>query len=184
MQNEPVAASRSQSLPVATNTNTSTNISTNTNTKTNNNNNLSTGEGDLVDREKFDIYGVFLGRGSVNPLEESKLFWNYYESLGWRNNKGAPIVRKTAAATMWTMKLGMSANIEADKAYYLAFKSAYPCGWRVWTAYRGLRVEDGILHLYIKGGAKTAKWYEEACPAQLEALMHSLDCKGIQYVTQ
>lgn len=183
-QSQPVAASRSQSLPVATNTNTSTNTSTSINNNNKTNNNLSTGEGDWVDREKFDIYGVFIGRGSANPVEESKLFWNYYESLGWRNNKGAPIVRKSAAATMWAMKLGTSANIEADRAYYLAFKGAYNCGWRVWAAYRGLRVEDGILHLHINGGAKTAKWYEETCPAQLEALMRSLDCQGLQYVTQ
>lgn len=34
-------------------------------------------------------------------MQEFNAFWDYYESLGWRNNKGAAIVRRLACARQW-----------------------------------------------------------------------------------
>lgn len=108
-----VAASGSQSLPVGTNTNTSTNTSTNTNTNT-----ISISE----ERQKFLVCGQLFARGAVQPREEMQRFWAYYESLGWRNNKGAPIVRKQSAAAMWNMQFGVTENApDLRKAWYDAF---------------------------------------------------------------
>lgn len=94
MSRKPVAASGTQSLDTNTNTNTSTNTNTNTNTNT-----ISVSE----ERERFLCIGLFFLKGSCRPGDELERFWNYYESLGWRNNKGAAISKKIAAARMWKL---------------------------------------------------------------------------------
>lgn len=91
---KPVAASGTQSLNTNTNTNTSTNTNTNTNTNT-----ISVSE----ERERFLCVGLFFLKGAFRPGDELERFWSYYESLGWRNNKGAVISKKTAAARMWKL---------------------------------------------------------------------------------
>lgn len=54
-----------------------------------------------IERDRWIIFGYFWSTGSGDPVHEFHAFWDYYESLGWRNNKGAAIVRRLACARQW-----------------------------------------------------------------------------------
>lgn len=120
-QRKPVAATGYQSLPLATNTTTTTTPTTTTTTTT-----TTTISIEEETKEKFLIVGIFFNRGSVNPIEEARIFWNYYESLGWKNNKGAAIVSKSSAALMWKMQGSTIALPEQRAEWYKCFKSSPP----------------------------------------------------------
>ena len=113
-------ASGTQSLPVAPNTNTSTSTNTNTNTNTNT---ISL----TPERERFFICGLFFSRGAIKPAEETQRFWDYYESLGWKNNKGGVIVKKTAAAKMWNLQTGVTERALAPRLAWYRCMAACEC---------------------------------------------------------
>lgn len=139
---KPVAPSGSQSLPVGSNTNTSTNTSTNTNTNT-----ISISE----ERQKFLVCGQLFARGAVQPREEMQRFWAYYESLGWKNNKGAPIVRKQSAAAMWNMQFGVTENApELRKAWYDAFARLESADYVVFDNVKRLTITGGNVVIAAK----------------------------------
>lgn len=94
---ERVAASGSDSVPVDANTTTTS--TSNTTTTSTSKTSLSLDE--IRERERFEVYGYFWSTGSKAVAQESNAFWDYYESLGWKNNKGAPIVNKLACARQW-----------------------------------------------------------------------------------
>lgn len=94
---ERVAASGSDSVPVEANTTTTS--TSNTTTTSTSKTSLSLDE--IRERERFEVYGYFWSTGSKAVAQESNAFWDYYESLGWKNNKGAPIVNKLACARQW-----------------------------------------------------------------------------------
>lgn len=96
-QRQRVAASGSDSQRVgATTTPTTTTTTTSTTTTT-----QSLSPDELRERERFEVFGYFWSTGSKAVAQESNAFWDYYESLGWKNNKGAPIVNKLACARQW-----------------------------------------------------------------------------------
>lgn len=128
-----VAASGSQSLPVAANTNNNTSTNTNTNTMP-----LSNEEAEkAIEREKWVIFGYFWATGSVNVLEEVKAFWNYYESLGWKNGKGAVIVSKIACARMWRRQFETRQAPEGAFAWWSGMSSCDVLDYSVWQCYAG-----------------------------------------------
>lgn len=136
------AASGSQSQPVGANTNTNTNTSTNTNTNT-----ISISE----ERQKFLVCGQLFARGAMQPREEMQRFWAYYESLGWRNNKGAPIVRKQSAAAMWNMQFGVTENaLELRKAWYDAFARLESADYVVFDNVKRLTITGGNVVIAAK----------------------------------
>lgn len=92
-----VGASGSESQRVGANTTTTPTTTTTTNQS------LSSGEvkPEDIERERWIIFGYFWSTGSGDPVHEFHAFWDYYESLGWRNNKGAEIVRRLACARQW-----------------------------------------------------------------------------------
>lgn len=92
-----VEASGSQSQRVGANTTPTTTTTTTTTPTTT----PSISQEEERSRERFIVYGYFWSIGSSSPMEEMEQFWSYYESLGWKNNKGAEIVSKLAAARMW-----------------------------------------------------------------------------------
>lgn len=94
---ERVAASGSDSVPVDANTTTTS--TSNTTTTSTRDKSLSPDE--LRERERFEVFGYFWSTGSKAVAQESNAFWDYYESLGWKNNKGAPIINKLACARQW-----------------------------------------------------------------------------------
>lgn len=180
-QRKLVAANGCESLPVATNTTTTPTTTPTTTTTT-------TQPLSIQDeaKEKFLVVGIFFNRGAVNPVEEARIFWNYYESLGWRNNKGAAIVSKTSAATMWKMQ-GSTIAVPAQRAeWYKCFKSSpiYDC--RMWSYFECTRLEEaGQCIIYLNEGKgdtqELVSLIEDKCTAQLRALLSLYAAKGIEY---
>ena len=178
---KPIAANGCQSLPMATNT-TPTPTTTPTTTTTQQQPISIEDEA----REKYLIVGIFFNRGSVNPIEEARVFWNYYDSLGWRNNKGAAIVSKTSAALMWKMQGSTIAVPEQRAEWYKCFKSSplYDC--RIWSYFECARIEDkGQCIVYLSAGkgdtAALVSIIEDKCTAQLRALLSLYAANGIEY---
>lgn len=134
---KPVAASGSQSLPVAhnTNTNTITNINTNTNT-------ISLSE----EREKWLVFGYLWSSGSGAVEQEFDAFWSYYESLGWKNNKGAAIVNKLAAARMWRRQFETKQAPDGAAAWFNAMRGCPVLDYDVFRAFMGAElIEDRLI---------------------------------------
>ncbi len=140
-QSQRVAASGSESQRVAANT-TPTPTPTPTTTPT-----LSreVEGGKEIEREKWLIYGYFWSTGSKAIKEELNAFWSYYESLGWKNNKGAAIVSKLAAARMWRRQFENGTAPNGSDTWYKVVQSCPVADYRLWVGYLGAeRVEDRV----------------------------------------
>lgn len=146
---ERVVASGSQSQRVGSNTNT------NTNTNTNPNPNLSVESSDPkeIEREKWLIYGYFWASGSKNVLQEMLAFWNYYDSLGWKNNKGAAIVNKLSAARMWHRQFETGKAPAGSMEWFSIVRYCPVKDVRLWECYSGMEIVDGtaIVRLRVTG---------------------------------
>lgn len=92
---------------------------------------------EVEEREKWLIYGYFWSIGSNAIKEECSAFWNYYESLGWKNNKGAAIKDKLAAARMWRRQYDTKEPKNGAEAWFLAVKTCEICDYNIWNAYAG-----------------------------------------------
>lgn len=119
-QRQRVAASGTQSQPVAANTTTTPTPTTTSTTTTTPSISPEMSE----EKERWLIYGYFWSTGSKVIAEECNAFWSYYESLGWRNNKGAAIVSKLACARMWKRQFETGAAPNGAEGW---FKALQPC---------------------------------------------------------
>lgn len=141
-QRQRVAASGSESQRVAANT-TSTTTTTTTTTSTTT---PSISPEMSEEKEKWLIYGYFWSTGSKVIGEECNAFWSYYESLGWKNNKGAQIVSKLACARMWKRQYETGAVPNGAEGW---FKAMQPCNIPnryVFDCFLGAeRTESGIV---------------------------------------
>lgn len=137
-----VAASGSESQRVAANTTPTTTPTTTTTSTTTSSISPEMSE----EKEKWLIYGYFWSTGSKVITEECNAFWSYYESLGWRNNKGAQIVSKLACARMWKRQYETGAVPNGAEAW---FKAMQPCqipNYHAFNCYLGAeRTESGIV---------------------------------------
>lgn len=137
-----VAASGSQSQRVAANTTTTT---TPTPTPTQSLSE-STDKQKEIERDKWLVTGYFWSIGSKAIREEFQAFWSYYESLGWKNNKGAAIVSRISCARMWRRQYE-TGNAPAGAAEW--FNAVQKCpiyDYGVWSCYRGAeRTESGAV---------------------------------------
>lgn len=137
-QSQPVAASRSQSQPVAANTTTtSTTTPTTTSTTTS-----SLSPAEVEDREKWLIFGYFWSIGSKAITQECSQFWSYYESLGWKNNKGAPIVNKLACARQWRHQFETGTAPNGADAWFKAVQACNIADYGVFSCYLGAEREE------------------------------------------
>ena len=139
-QRQRVAASGSESQRVAANTTTTTTTTTNPS--------LSPVEvkPEDLERERWLLFGYFVCSGSCNPDGELTAFWSYYESLGWKNNKGAAIVSKLAAARMWRRQFETKQAPDGAPAWFNVVKECPVMDWHMWQAYAGAeRTETGIV---------------------------------------
>lgn len=138
---KPVAASGIQSQRVGANT-TPTTTPTPTTTQIS----LEKRDEKEIEREKWLIYGYFWSTGSKAVKEETSAFWDYYESLGWKNNKGAQIVSKIAAARMWRRQFENREPPKGSNAWYKVMQSCPVVDYWLWRAYMGAeRLEDRIV---------------------------------------
>lgn len=147
-QRQRVAASGSEWQQVGANTTTTTTTTpTPTPTIT-----QSISDEERRNRERFEIFGYFWSVGSSDPKAELDAFWDYYESLGWKNNKGAVILSKIAAARMWRRQFETKAPREGAQAWYKAAKECAIPNPKIFSIYAGAeRLEEKlIVHLSCK----------------------------------
>ena len=136
-----VAASGYQSQQVGANTTTTTTTTTNTTPTTS----TSISNDERRNRERFEIFGYFWSVGSSDPKAELNAFWDYYESLGWKNNKGAVILSKIAAARMWRRQFETKEPREGAQAWYKAAKECAIPNPKVFSIYAGAERLDKKL---------------------------------------
>lgn len=170
---KPTAPSGTQSLPIATNTNTTTKTNTTTTTTT-----ISL----TRERERFLICGLFFLRGALHPAEELERFWQYYESLGWRNNKGAAIVKKVAAAKMWNLQ-EISSSIDSAIAseWYACMTACDTTRAEVFELLRAVVVEGGNVVLIANDVQKFAAIIDGECIAGLKRFAAALNSANVTY---
>lgn len=138
-QSQRVAASGSDSQRVVANTNTTTTTTPTTTTTTTPS--LSTEKSE--EKERWLIYGYFWSTGSKAVADELSAFWSYYESLGWKNNKGAEIVSKVAAARMWRRQFETGNVPNGAETWFKALQTCPVPDVNVWKGFAGAeRVED------------------------------------------
>ena len=171
-QSLPVAASGSQSLPVAANTNTNTNTNTKSTT-------LSQGSAGEKERDFFDCMGIILSRGATEPAAECKRMWDYYNALGWKNNKGAPIVSKNSAAAMWRMQCDTVADVSMSRLWWTIFKGAEEAPLILWENYRGMKKDGDTLHIYAANDRSLFDLVENHHQKRLALLM---DKTGVEHI--
>lgn len=145
---ERVAATGSDSQRVGANTTTT---STTTPTSTITLSREDKGEKE-IEVEKWLITGYFWASGSAAVKEEFLAFWSYYEALGWKNNKGAAIVNKLAAARMWRRQFETRPAPDGAMAWFKAFEKCKIPDFAVWGCFRGFeRTENGgVIRLSCK----------------------------------
>lgn len=139
---ERAAASGSESLRVVANTTTTPNTTTNTTTTPT----TSLSQTETEERERWLIFGYFWSTGSNAIREEVNAFWSYYESLGWKNNKGAPVVNKLACAHMWNRRFELRPAPNGADAWFKVMQNCEFTDYSLFTAFLGAeRTEDGAV---------------------------------------
>lgn len=139
---ERVAASSTQSQRVGANTTTTT--TSNTTTTSTSTSSISPEE--QRQRERFIIFGYFWSVGSGDPMAEMNAFWDYYESLGWKNNKGAVIVSKQSAARMWRRQFETKTPPDGSQAWFKAVQSCKILDPTAFTVFAGMeRIDDKVV---------------------------------------
>lgn len=51
----------------------------------------------------FNVCLLFFENGTSEPVEQTRLFWNYYAAQGWKTKGGAQIVDRMALARAWRL---------------------------------------------------------------------------------
>ena len=136
-----VAASGSESQPVVANITTTPTITT-TITKS-----LSPIEvkPEEIERDRWIIFGYFWSTGSGDPVHEFHAFWDYYESLGWRNNKGAAIVRRLACARQWRRQFETKEPPAGAACWAKAVEDCPVRDYDIYGVYAGAeKIGDGV----------------------------------------
>lgn len=133
------------------------------------------------DREQFLIALSFAERGSEAPAQEMQAFWNYYESLGWKNNKGAAIVRKQAAAGMWRPQFSTGEVSGWRLQWFKALHMANTFDLRALTDVRGVEIKGEDLTLLIVGGKEFADFLEAEYMPVLRRFVAAMGCKTLIY---
>ena len=131
-QSQRVAASGTQSQRVGANTTTTTTSTTTPSLSTE----IST------EKERWLLYGYFWSTGSKAVEQELDAFWSYYESLGWKNNKGAAIVSKVACARMWKRQYETGSAPNGADAWFKALQSCPICSYPAYKCYLGAEREE------------------------------------------
>lgn len=145
-QSQRVVASGSESQRVAANTTTtSTPTPTTTSTTTPS---LSPERSEEI--ERWLMFGYFWSTGSKAIKEETNAFWNYYESLGWKNNKGAPIVSKIAAARNWRRQFETGTAPNGAEGWFKALQTCTIPDCNAFLAFLGAERNEGKVIVRLR----------------------------------
>lgn len=172
-----VVASGTQSQRVGANTTTTTTTTTNTTPS------LSPVEvkPEEIEREKWLIYGYFWSTGSKAILQECNAFWSYYESLGWKNNKGAAIVSKLAAARMWRRQFETGDCPNGAPAWFNAVKECTVLDYNAWHIYAGAEKTDTGALIHLRCNAVFLADLMEVLPTLKKSLQGALRVAEIDF---
>ena len=118
-----------------------------------------------IEREKWLVYGYFWATGSKAVNEECRAFWSYYESLGWKNNKGAQIVNKVAAARMWRRQFETGSAPNGADAWYRAVQGCPVKDYRLWVCYAGAESQDSRAIVRLRLNEPIIADLKEVLPA-------------------
>lgn len=170
-----VAASGTQSQRVGANTTTTPTTTPTTTTTTTS----SISPDKAVEIEKWLIFGYFWSIGSKCVKEELNAFWSYYESLGWKNNKGAAIVSKLACARMWRRQFETGQAPNGADVWFKALQSCNIPDYGAFLCFLGAERGEGnvIVRLRCK-----SSYYEEMKKAVPDFERTLLRCWGCQEV--
>lgn len=170
-----VAASGTQSQRVGANTTTTPTTTTTTTTTTTS----SISQDKAVEKEKWLIFGYFWSIGSKCIKEELNAFWSYYESLGWKNNKGAAIVSKLACARMWRRQFETGQAPNGAEVWFKALQSCNIPDYGAFLCFLGAERSEGnvIVRLRCK-----SSFYEDMKKAVPDFERTLLRCWGCQEV--
>lgn len=174
-----VAASGSESQRVAANTTTTT-TSTPTSTSTTT---PSLSPIDEIERERWIVFGYFWSTGSKAIKQEFEAFWSYYESLGWRNNKGAAIVSKLAAARMWKRQFETGVVPNGAEGW---FRAVQPCkipDFNIWQAFAGAERQDDHVLIRLRCSASYLEKLVAAVPTLERDLRTIWRCQTVKFET-
>lgn len=171
---------RSQDLGSNNNTNSNTSINSNTNNNINNDNTLSLSSGEEREKERFDILGILFFHRAASVREEMQRFCDYYEALGWRTNKGAPIVNKRAAARQWRVDKQRPDNKLYDN-YYMMMQQSTLYDARIYTAVRYMEISGKTLILHYAADDAFIDLLEQRCIRLLVKLTKAIGAESVEY---
>lgn len=173
-QRQRVGASGSESQRVGANTTTtSTPTSTPTSTIT-----TSLSPEMAEEKERWMIFGYFWSTGSKAIKDELTAFWSYYESLGWKNNKGAAIVSKLAAARMWKRQYETGNAPDGAEAWFKAVQTCPVPDFNIWQIFAGAERNGDIVIVRLRCSVEYLDKLKAAVPTlerDLRAIWRGLD---------
>ena len=159
-QSQRVGASGSQSQRVGANTTpTSTPTTTPTSTPT-----QSLSPVEVEEKERWIVFGYFWSTGSKAIKEELTAFWSYYESLGWKNNKGAAIVSKLAAARMWKRQFELGVVPNGAEAWFKAVQACPVPDFNIWLSYAGAERREEVVTVRLRCSGEYLSKLKAAVP--------------------
>lgn len=132
---------------------------------------LSIDDPQQIERDKFQIWGFMWSSGSNAIQQECAAFWSYYESLGWRNNKGAAIVSRLACARMWRKQFDTKEPPAGAIQWFQAFKDCPIIDYAVFNAYAGATLsteEDRTLEVRFRANEPYLRDIETKVPQCIE----------------
>ena len=162
-----VEASGTQSQQVGANTTTTSTTTTNS----------SLSQEEVDERDRWLVFGYFWSTGSKAIKEECNAFWSYYESLGWKNNKGAAIVSRLAAARMWKRQFELGVVPNGADAWYKAMQECVITDYSVWQVFAGAERADDKAIVRLRCSGAYLEQLRQAVPTlerTLKALWRAL----------
>lgn len=173
-QSQRVAASGSEWQRVGANTTpTPTPTTTTTSTPT-----TSISPEMAEEKERWMIYGYFWSTGSKAIKDELTAFWSYYESLGWKNNKGAAIVSKLAAARMWKRQYETGNAPDGAEAWFKAVQECPVPDFNIWQIFAGAERNGDVVIVRLRCSGEYLDKLKAAVPTlerDLRAIWRGLD---------
>lgn len=98
-----------------------------------------------IERDRWLIFGYFWSTGSSSPVQEFNAFWDYYDSLGWKNNKGAAIIKRLACARQWRRQFDTKETPVGAACWAKALESCPVYNYDLYGIYAGAeKIDDGV----------------------------------------
>lgn len=133
------------------------------------------------EREKWLIYGYFWSIGSAAIRDELQAFWSYYESLGWKNNKGAAIVSKVAAARMWRRQFETRQAPNGADTWYKCAQACSIADYGVWNCFAGAEKQDDNARVRLRCSSQFLADFRAALPTLERSLCAAWRVQGIEW---